>query len=176
VRSFVDELGKRWVINIRVSAIERVRGECAVDLMRLLTEQEYSKAMMEDVAKQAAIITAVCRPQLDAEKMSDEQFKDLLHGQHLEDAMDALVRSIIDFFPNRQQAKGLMLALDRAQALMQQKLDQAMQQLEAAPMRLGDSSTSVPESSESTRANGPFASLPSPLTPENRESGTEPPG
>ena len=102
------------------------------------------------------VLYAVCKPEADAQNVSDEDFGRAMAGDAIEHATTALLDEVIDFFPQakRKVFNKILGASRRFEAKSKEaltallddpefdaKIDQALEQLTA-------SSTAVPESQE----------------------------
>ena len=84
MKSFTDNMGRAWTLVVNVATIKRVRALCDVDLNTIVeVEDGY----------------AVCKPECDQRNVSDEDFGAAMAGDAVEQATDALLDEVIDFFP-----------------------------------------------------------------------------
>ncbi|MCR9218211.1 MAG: hypothetical protein NXI14_13545, partial [bacterium] len=75
MRTFKDNQGREWTVEITVAAIKRVRGLAGVDLMEVL---EGSNGLIEKLVRDPVllcdVIYAACKPQADERQVTDETF------------------------------------------------------------------------------------------------------
>lgn len=159
MKVFKDGNGRDWSITVNYSAKVRVEAAAGVDLFNV----DVFKQLGEDTGKLIATLCAVVEPQLKEKGVTAEQFLDSLTGDSLEQAGDALLQEIIDFFPQKRREtlrKILVTAKqvqERAASLIDQKLDsgEILQNLE---QHLNRSSGNAQESAASTPAPSPSGS------------------
>lgn len=145
---FVDSVGRRWSLRITVGVIRRVRDALGIDLANILSDPEILTQLGRDVVLLVDTLAVVCRPQMDEQGITEEQFAEGLLGDALEQATDALLRGIAEFFPEKKRGVVLRL-LDKTAEMGAASLDQAMASIDSLSIS-GESSTSVPGSADST--------------------------
>jgi len=180
MKTFTDNAGRDWVIEINVASLKRVKGLTGTDLIALAVSMDTSVAerLASDPILLCDVLYAVCKPQADERGISDEEFGRAMAGDAIESATVALLEDIVGFCPSPRDraALGRVLtamrdARDKARDLVDKKLDRMIEggeidqivasamteaetKLEAGLERTmsGDSSTSAPASSGSIRA------------------------
>lgn len=135
MKSFTDAKGNTWTIEVNVTTLQRVKGLTGVDLTKLIDAKgETFSKVVEDVFIMFDVLTALVRPQLDAQGITTEQFGESLDETSLEDAVHALIEAVIDFF---REGKRMLLkraftkvktAAERRQST---SIDKAMQAVES---------------------------------------------
>ena len=161
MKTFIDNTGKTWTLSVTVGTIKRVRALCGVDLANIITI-EAGKApnvglldrLASDPVLLVDVLYAVCKPEADAQNVTDEDFGRAMAGDAIEHATTALLDEVIDFFPEakRKVFHKILGASRRFEAKSKEalvtllndpefdtKIDQALEQLTI-------SSTAVPES------------------------------
>lgn len=168
MRTFKDNQGREWTVEITVAAIKRVRGLAGVDLMEVL---EGSNGLIEKLVRDPVllcdVIYAACKPQADEREVADEAFGASMAGDAIEHATAALLEELVDFCPSpRDRAnlgrvlKATREVMDKARDVVERRIDElidggALERavLEAVPPRVeaagGGSSGSAPASSAS---------------------------
>lgn len=168
MRTFKDNQGHEWTVEITVAAIKRVRGLAGVDLMEVL---EGSNGLIEKLVRDPVllcdVIYAACKPQADERQVSDEAFGASMAGDAIEHATAALLEELVDFCPSpRDRAnlgrvlKATREVMDKARDVVERRIDElidggALERavLEAVPptaeAAAGGSSGSAPASSAS---------------------------
>lgn len=157
MKTFKDNAGRTWTIAVTVDAVKRVR-----DLLKedLLDVENVLKRLLVDPILLCDVIYCVCKPQADAEQISDVQFAQAMAGDAIAHAKTALVEEIVNFSPDPRDRENLGLAVekfnamaDRARELIKTKLESPAlsREIEAALSAVGASFTNSPESSESIR-------------------------
>jgi len=115
MRTFQDNAGREWTVEVNVSAVKRVR-----DLLK------------EDLLEIETILPryCVCKPQADERQVSNEQFGQAMAGDVLADAQRALLEELADFFQSplqRERMKKTMALLgeitEREARLAVERLD-----------------------------------------------------
>ena len=166
MRSFKDNQGRQWSVEINVTAIKRVRGLTGEDLMQVI-EGTLIEKLIRDPVLLCDVVYAICKPEADTRSVSDEEFGKAMAGDAIEAATTAVLEELVGFCPSPRDRANLGRVLqatrkvmNRARDLVEKKLDSgALDQLadrllaEASPeATAGSSSTSAPESSASTPA------------------------
>ena len=167
MHTFKDNADRDWQLAINVTAIKRVKDLLDVDLLEV-TGVELLGRLAADPVLLCDVIYCVCKPQADAQGVSDEDFGRAMGGDAIDTATTALLEELVDFFPSRRREllrtalgklRGLeSKALAAAQARLDNpKLEQRMEKdLQKAFEDLdaeidGRTSTPSPGSSESTQ-------------------------
>ena len=168
MRTFKDNQGREWTVEITVAAIKRVRGLAGIDLMEVL---EGSNGLIEKLVRDPVllcdVIYAACKPQADERQVSDEAFGASMAGDAIEHATAALLEELVDFCPSPRDRANLGRVLkatrdvmDKARDVVERRIDElidggALERavLEAVPPTVeaaaGGSSGSAPASSAS---------------------------
>jgi len=148
MRTFQDNAGRTWIVAVTVDSIKRVRdllGEDLLDIERTLPRLLADPILLCDV------VYSICKPQADAETISDVDFARAMAGDSIAHAKAALIEELINFFHEPNQKEVLRLAIEKAQYLTQQVVKLVKQRLEkttlpaeieAALSAVGDSFTS----------------------------------
>lgn len=165
MKSFVDNQGRTWILNINVGTIKRVKALCGgLNLLNIIAFDEDKKNVDTDVLAKLSedpillvdVLYAVCKPDADAKNISDEDFGAALSGDSIEYASRQLLDAIVDFFPEakRRACQKILAAANRfadqkKQILLQiienPKLDE---QIDFRLKELNDTSMSALESVE----------------------------
>jgi hypothetical protein len=159
MRSFKDNAGRQWSVEINVAALKRVRGLTGTDLMQVI-EGTLIEKLIRDPVLLCDVVYALCKPEADTRSVSDEDFGKAMAGDAIETATTAVLEELVGFCPSPRDRANLGRVLqattkvmERARDLVEKKLDSgeldrlADQLLETA----GASSISAPEPSASTR-------------------------
>lgn len=156
MKTFTDRAGRTWTIDVTVDAIKRVRGLLDVDL---LDSENTLRRLMIDPILLVDVIYVVCKPQADAEQLTDVDFARAMAGDTIAHAKTALVEDLVNFSPDPRERENLGIAVQkfnvmagRFHDLVKARLnsDALSQEMEAALSAVGDSFTNSPELSEST--------------------------
>jgi hypothetical protein len=156
MKTFKDNAGRTWTIAVNVDAVKRVR-----DLLKedLLDVKQVLERLMIDPILLCDVIYCVCKPQADAEKISDVDFAQAMAGDSIAWAKTALVEELVNFSPDPRDRENLGIAVekfnqmtDRAREMIKARLNSPAlsQEIEAALSAVGGSFTSLPALSVST--------------------------
>lgn len=159
MRTFTNNTGRTWTVTVNVNAIKRVRDLAKVDLLQVV-EGKLIEQLVSDPVLLCDVIYALCKPEADAQGVSDVDFGRSMAGDAIDGATTALLEELVGFFPLGQRkvlAKALAklrkleaTALAAVEArLDSNELEEAMEKQLRPP---GNSSGSVPASSASTPA------------------------
>lgn len=172
--SFSDAQGRRYNVAITVQSLKRVRDLAGVDLATYLIqpgvgEMELMQQLDLDIVKLIDCIYCVVKPQADAYNLSDEAFGESLDGITVRAAKAAFWGALTDFFQSlgrdahAKLVKTYMLwqekAMQSAGEIIDKSLEKTLEKMDTelatALERLGVTSTSAPESSESIPIHSP---------------------
>lgn len=156
MKTFQDNAGRTWTIAVTVDAVKRVR-----DLLKedLLDAEHVLQRLLVDPILLCDVVYCVCKPQADAQHVTDEEFGRAMAGDAIRHAKAALVEELVNFSPEARDRENLALAVEkfnvmaaRARDLIKTRLNSPAltRELEAALSAVGASFTSSPESSAST--------------------------
>ena len=87
MKTFTDNTGRTWTLSVTVGTIKRVRALCGVDLANIISI-EAGKApnvglldrLASDPVLLVDVLYAVCKPEADAQNVSDEDFGRAMAG------------------------------------------------------------------------------------------------
>lgn len=131
MKTFTDNAGRSWTVEINVAAIKRVRSLIPgnVNLLEVV-EGTLIERLIRDPVLLCDIIYAVCKPQADEQSVSDEEFGRAMAGDAIEHATQALLEELVSFSPSPRDRKNLGRVLeatrkvmDKARDLIETKLD-----------------------------------------------------
>lgn len=165
MKTFNDNAGRSWNVEVNVATIKRVRGLTQVNLLEII-EGTLIEKLVRDPVLLCDVIYAICKPQADERNVSDEEFGRAMAGDAIEHATAALLEELVSFCPSPRDRKNLGRVLeatrkvmDKARDVVEAKLDsgalekaaeQALAELdELSQQTQSDSSGSAPESSGS---------------------------
>lgn len=150
---------------MNVDAVKRVRGSpLAINLLDVVNPtSDLIGRLADDPVFLVDVLYVLCKPQADAQGITDEQFGQAMGGDVLSQAVDELLKEIANFFPNgkRQLLTKMIEKIDKLEAkaiqmvenrLNDPKIDQLME--EQLKVLFGD----LPESLDSTPAPLPSVS------------------
>jgi hypothetical protein len=145
------------VVSVTVDAIKRVRALCEVDLLQAI-DGKLLETLISDPITLCDCLYALCKPQADEAGVSDEAFGRAMAGDCLEQATQALLEDLVDFFPQRRRdlLRGALAKLKAVEARALELAEARLQspelddQVERMLSELGDWSGTAPASSAST--------------------------
>jgi hypothetical protein len=160
MRTFKDNAGREWTVEINVAALKRVRSLVGVDLMQVI-EGELIEKLIRDPVLLCDVVYAVCKPQADLRTptVGDEEFGKAMAGDAIDAATTAVLEELVSFCPSPTDRanlgrvlKGARDVMEKARALVTAKLDGgAIERLgEQLLARDGSSFTDAPASPAST--------------------------
>lgn len=169
MRSFKDNQGRQWTVEVNVAALKRVRGLTGTDLVQVIEgEGGLIEKLVRDPVLLCDVVYALCKPEADARTpaVSDEEFGRSMAGDAIEHATAALLEELVGFCPSPRDRANLgrvlqatRTVMDRARDLVEKRLDTLLEQgalenladrIVSAPPPSGGSSTSAPASPAST--------------------------
>ena len=167
--AWTDAQGRRWSCAVTVRTIQRVEQLTGVRLLEVLDGNLLAR-LSSDPVLLVDVLYAVSKPQADQRGVSDEAFAELVVGDTIHQAWEALIQGILDFFPSDRRAvlERLWRATEKADRAavemvrkkisspaIEQAVDRlvrkASEEIDRELARFGESSGSLPASSASTR-------------------------
>src|SRR5262245_46775465 len=104
MHSFKDTKGRLWELNVTVAELRRVRDRTGVNLYGLVEDGMKPLAGLErDPCKFCEVLYALFKGQADRDKVSPEDFEGAMAGDALQEARDAFLEALSDFFPSLTQ-------------------------------------------------------------------------
>ena len=184
MREFRDDQGRPWQLALTVAAALRVKDNVKIevegkeqpfDIVDVSSIAQTMQVMRGQYTTLAEALYFILLPQTESKAVSKDSFLDGMRGDALDEAAKCLEQELVDFFPKRLRGLVALIA-----AKMDTTSDEAIQQfqtqLEKATTedllaQSGVQFGSVPESSASTPATGPFANSSPPETPASKPTG-----
>jgi hypothetical protein len=162
MKTFSDNAGRTWTVQINVDAIKRVRDLAQVNLLEVV-EGKLLERLIGDPLLLCDVIYCLCKPEADAQNFSDVDFGRAMAGDAIDHATTALLEELVGFFP---QAKRRVLAKALAKlknletaaiAAVETRLDspELDRLIQEQLSKLNLSSGSAPASSASTPVPSP---------------------
>ncbi len=126
---WTDREGRRWSVTITVGTLKRVKELVEVNLLDVFDGVLLNR-LADDPVLLANTLYAVCKPQADERGIDDLAFGELLVGDTIEAAAQALVLGLSLFFPQQRRAAltSLWAKMNRARSAM---LDMATAKLDS---------------------------------------------
>lgn len=160
MHAWKDTEGRTWSVTVSIDTIKRVKALLKIDLLEAATGDLLAR-LADDPVLLADVVYAVCQPEAETRGIDDTAFGQALGGDAIDDAADALLGALVDFFPKRRRAL-LAKARQKLDGLQEMTIGLAMKQLDDPALEAraraefheaiasGDSSTSSPASSDSS--------------------------
>lgn len=164
MRTFTDNAGRTWTVQVNVAAIKRVRGLLGVDLYKLVDDGFQALAkLVSDPVQLADVLYCLVKDETDAKQITDEDFGRGLAGDAITMAADAFVEELIDFFPDARARAGLRKVIDAGKKVRDRLLTHAETLVERVDPeveanKLIASFGNSPESSASIPVPSPYES------------------
>ena len=161
MKTFTDNAGRTWTVQVNVAAIKRVRGLVGIDLYKLVDDGFQALAkLVSDPVQLADVLYCLLKDEADAKQVTDEEFGRGLAGDAIMLAADAFVEELIDFFPDARARAGLRKVIEAGRKVRLRLLTHAETLLEriypeVEASKLIASFGNSPASSDSIRAPSP---------------------
>jgi hypothetical protein len=122
MKTFKDTAGREWAIAINVTSIKRVRDLLKVDLLDIV-EGKLIERLIADPVLLCDVIYVVCKSDVDAQGISDEDFGRAMAGNAIEHATKALLEDLADFSPSPRDRANLAKVIETTWKLMDRARD-----------------------------------------------------
>ena len=96
---FRDNEGRTWLVQVTTTTLKRVKSLLNMDLGKMAVDGSLYKVLADDPILLCDLLYAICKPEADERKLSDEDFGRGLAGDAIDAATTALMEGLIDFFP-----------------------------------------------------------------------------
>ncbi len=133
MKTFKDNEGRTWTVSITVDAIKRVRDLLDVDLLEVVSGKLIDRLITDPVLL-CDIVYAVCKPEADAQGVSDEDFGRAMAGDAIEHATTALLEELVSFSPSPRDRANLKRVLDTTRRVMDRARDLVEQRIESGEL------------------------------------------
>lgn len=98
MKTFTDCMGRTWTVTINVGTIKRVKTMLGINLLEAITD-DLAEKLKNDVCMLVDVLYVICKNEADAKNITDENFGEAMAGDALENATNAFLDELIDFFP-----------------------------------------------------------------------------
>lgn len=181
MKTFKDNAGRSWEVDVHVTAIERVRAATGIDLLTAVDPQAHLfDTLAADPVRLVGVLFTLCEEQAEKRGVAPEDFGRGMAGDALDAACEALEGATIDFFPKLRRT--LLQQGTEKMRDQRQKAFQAAAEFLGSPeferkmlerlQQLKDSFGAALESSASILAGGPSVDCARPATPAGVPSGS----
>ena len=135
--TFYDAEDNGWDLKVTTGTLCRVREQLKTNLLDLFGGQGQELAgLCADPIRLGKILWVLCREQATARGMEELDFYDVLFGDALESATEALLEAVCDFFPNQKQRKSARMILAKICEMRNQLMETGCRDLEATLDRI----------------------------------------
>lgn len=135
MKYFNDTTGKQWKIDVNVGSLETVAAQTGIDLTQLFSEE---LGLLNELYANPVILCKVLWAfNGEPESPSKPGFLAAMGGDALENAADALVSDVIDFFPNarrRELCRATLAKIKEAAEMAYNKAEKNLSELNAASL------------------------------------------
>jgi len=125
--------GRTWTVAINVDAIKRVRALLDINLLEMVEGQLIEK-LIRDPVLLCDVVYAICKPEADAQGITDEQFGRAMAGDAIEHATKALLEDLVLFSPSPRDRANLQRVLQTTWRMMDKARDLIEAKLESGEM------------------------------------------
>lgn len=98
MKTFTDCMGRTWTVTINVGTIKRVKTMLGINLLEAITD-DLAEKLKNDVCMLVDVLYVICKNEADTKNITDENFGEAMAGDALENATNAFLDELIDFFP-----------------------------------------------------------------------------
>jgi hypothetical protein len=163
---FLDNKNRKWVVEVNVAQIRRVRSLIDLDLYKLCSEGlKGLSEVVGDAMRLVDVVFALVHEQAKTAKVTDEDFAEGMAGDAIQQAAEALMQALTDFFPSQNLRVVMSRAREKGKELEQLLAERDLARLDSLDLQqLVKDSTPRTEASStsSTDSPAPSASTPAP--------------
>ncbi|MCW5769933.1 MAG: hypothetical protein KIT19_14755 [Phycisphaeraceae bacterium] len=130
MKSFTDNAGRDWTVEVNVWALKRIKGLTGTDLLEAI-DGPLVERLIRDPVLLCDVVYAACKPQADERGVSDEDFGRAMAGDAIDRATAALLEELVAFCPSPRDRANLGRVLqatrdvmDKARDLVQRRIDE----------------------------------------------------
>ncbi len=131
--TFTDTRGEKWTIAVNFGTAHKLKQELDIDLLSHLKEPKEAMFFMaslgEDPFQLGQIIYVLAKPE--KEGLTVDDLFSALDSEKAEEAYQAFMDAVIDFFPPRLRAQ-LKKLYGKAMALQKEQMEQTLQEVDAS--------------------------------------------
>lgn len=130
MKSFKDNKGRDWRIDICVPAADDVKAACDIDLLDVADEKSKTiERLLAEPRLLVNVIYVLCKEQADEAKITDRDFGRAMAGDAIDHATNALMTDIADFFRGSQR-KTLAKIWEKTQEVEANAVTLALQKID----------------------------------------------
>jgi len=151
MKTFKDKGDRTWTIAVNVDSIKRVKSLLGLDLLTIL-DGKLADRFFADPILLVDTIYAICKPDADAQGITDSDFGRAMSGDAIENANTAFLEELTDFFRGSQRKvlKGALAKITEMETISSDAAMEKIKQIDLNDLlrkRLGNSSGELPGSS-----------------------------
>ncbi len=102
MKTFKDNAGRTWNIDVNIAAVKRVKSLLGIDLIGVVEGKVLDQLVINPVIM-CDVVYAICKPDADKQNIDDEKFGCAMAGDVLGHATEALLQELVDFFPELER-------------------------------------------------------------------------
>jgi len=125
VNKFTDMTGREWVIAITLGKVRNIENQTGCSLLKLQGDHSL-ESLAEDVGKFADALWIVVQGQ---HECSADEFFDSLSGESFDQAGQAFVEALIEFFPAKKK-RVLQSLNNKGQELMDKATEEMLKKID----------------------------------------------
>jgi hypothetical protein len=129
MKTFKDNAGRTWTVDVNIAAVKRVRSLLDIDLIKGVVKEGVIDELATNPVLLCDVVYAVCKPDADKQNITDEQFGQAMAGDAIDLATEALLKELVDFFPEAKR-RVLRKAMGRFKKMEMKALEVADKYLE----------------------------------------------
>lgn len=115
-KKFNDADGQEWTVCISTPDLKRVRKVLGIDLLKL--GGEVFKRLLDETELLVDVVSVLLTPDIEKRGLDAEGFARKLRGDALDGATQAVLESLIDFFPKGRR-EAMRAALQKTRDLLE---------------------------------------------------------
>jgi hypothetical protein len=118
MKSFTDNEKRKWIINVNVTTVMKVRALIDFDILDVADQDNgVFIRLAEDPVLLVNVLYALCQEQAIAADVSDEDFGRAMAGNVIARATEVLLDEIVNFTPNQRDRERLRRVLRKLKAV-----------------------------------------------------------
>lgn len=124
--TFRDAMGRKWECALTVASLDDVKKHAGFELDALIKNPEaFADMIVGDPRKLVAVLFGVCQAQCAERKVDASDFGRGFNRSTLEQAVEALLFAVVDFFPRRSVGRVLTEHLPQLLANLDKQMSEA---------------------------------------------------
>jgi hypothetical protein len=128
MKTFKDNAGRNWAVSVNIATVKRVKSLLEVDLLEAVEGKLVDRLIIDPILL-CDIVYVICKSEADSQNISDEQFGQAMAGDAIEQATEALLQELVEFFPESKRP-ALRKALGKFQQLQAKAMEFTLRYLD----------------------------------------------